>query len=129
MSNLLDWFGKFFASDVGITILSSVIPLLVSLVVLIIRLIASKIKNKNIRRLIEILPDAMEFAESSGQKGSIKLDLALSYIKDAIKNLSDEIITEYIEKAITISKSVNVHSQEGTKSVSSRISLPNGGSK
>lgn len=129
MSNLLDWFGKFFSSDVGITILSSVIPLLVSLVVLIIRLIASKIKNKNIRRLIEILPDAMEFAESSGQKGSIKLDLALSYIKDAIKNLSDEIITEYIEKAITISKSVNVHSQEGTKSVSSRISLPNGGSK
>lgn len=129
MSNLLDWFGKFFSSDVGITILSSVIPLLVSLVVLIIRLIASKIKNKNIRRLIEILPDAMEFAESSGQKGSIKLDLALSYIKDAIKNLSDEIITEYIEKAITISKSVNVHSQEGTKSVSSRISLPNGGLK
>ena len=129
MSNLLDWFGKFFSSDVGITILSSVIPLLVSLVVLIIRLIASKIKNKNIRKLIEILPDAMEFAESSGQKGSIKLDLALSYIKDAIKNLSDEIITEYIEKAITISKSVNVHSQEGTKSVSSRISLPNGGSK
>lgn len=129
MSNLLDWFGKFFSSDVGITILSSVIPLLVSLVVLIIRLIASKIKNKNIRRLIEILPDAMEFAESSGQKGSIKLDLALSYIKDAIKNLSDDIITEYIEKAITISKSVNVHSQEGTKSVSSRISLPNGGSK
>ena len=129
MSNLLDWFGKFFSSDVGITILSSVIPLLVSLVVLLIRLIASKIKNKNIRRLIEILPDAMEFAESSGQKGPIKLDLALSYIKDAIKNLSDEIITEYIEKAITISKSVNVHSQEGTKSVSSRISLPNGGSK
>lgn len=129
MSNLLDWFGKFFSSDVGITILSSVIPLLVSLVVLIIRLIASKIKNKNIRKLIEILPDAMEFAESSGQKGSIKLDLALSYIKDAIKNLSDEIITEYIEKAITISKSVNVHSQEGTKSASSRISLPNGGSK
>ena len=129
MSNLLDWFGKFFSSDVGITILSSVIPLLVSLVVLIIRLIASKIKNKNIRRLIEILPDAMEFAEASGQKGSIKLDLALSYIKDAIKNLSDDIITEYIEKAITISKSVNVHSQEGTKSVSSRISLPNGGSK
>lgn len=129
MSNLLDWFGKFFSSDVGITILSSVIPLLVSLVVLLIRLIASKIKNKNIRRLIEILPDAMEFAESSGQKGSIKLDLALSYIKDAIKNLSDDIITEYIEKAITISKSVNVHSQEGTKSVSSRISLPNGGSK
>lgn len=129
MSNLLDWFGKFFSSDVGIGILSSVIPLLVSLVVLIIRLIASKIKNKNIRKLIEILPDAMEFAESSGQKGSIKLDLALSYIKDAIKNLSDEIITEYIEKAITISKSVNVHSQEGTKSVSSRISLPNGGSK
>lgn len=129
MSNLLDWFGKFFSTDVGITILSSVIPLLVSLVVLIIRLIASKIKNKNIRRLIEILPDAMEFAESSGQKGSIKLDLALSYIKDAIKNLSDDIITEYIEKAITISKSVNVHSQEGTKSVSSRISLPNGGSK
>lgn len=129
MSNLLDWFGKFFSSDVGITIISSVIPLLVSLVVLIIRLIASKIKNKNIRRLIEILPDAMEFAESSGQKGSIKLDLALSYIKDAIKNLSDDIITEYIEKAITISKSVNVHSQEGTKSVSSRISLPNGGSK
>lgn len=129
MSNLLDWFGKFFSTDVGITILSSVIPLLVSLVVLIIRLIASKIKNKNIRRLIEILPDAMEFAESSGQKGSIKLDLALSYIKDAIKNLSDDIITEYIEKAITISKSVNVHSQEGTKSVSSRISLPNGGLK
>lgn len=129
MSNLLDWFGKFFSSDVGITILSSVIPLLVSLVVLIIRLIASKIKNKNIRRLIEILPDAMEFAESSGQKGSIKLDLALSYIKDAIKNLSDDIITQYIEKAITISKTVNVHSQEGTKSVSSRISLPNGGSK
>lgn len=129
MSNLLDWFGKFFSSDVGITILSSVIPLLVSLVVLIIRLIASKIKNKNIRRLIEILPDAMEFAESSGQKGSIKLDLALSYIKDAIKNLSDDIITEYIEKAITISKSVNVHNQEGTKSVSSRISLPKGGSK
>lgn len=129
MSNLLDWFGKFFSTDVGITILSSVIPLLVSLVVLIIRLIASKIKNKNIRRLIEILPEAMEFAESSGQKGSIKLDLALSYIKDAIKNLSDDIITEYIEKAITISKSVNVHSQEGTKSVSSRISLPNGGSK
>lgn len=129
MSNLLDWFGKFFSTDVGITILSSVIPLLVSLVVLIIRLIASKIKNKNVRRLIEILPDAMEFAESSGQKGSIKLDLALSYIKDAIKNLSDDIITEYIEKAITISKSVNVHSQEGTKSVSSRISLPNGGSK
>lgn len=129
MSNLLDWFGKFFSTDVGITILSSVIPLLVSLVVLIIRLIASKIKNKNIRRLIEILPDAMEFAESSGQSGSIKLDLALSYIKDAIKNLSDEIITEYIEKAITISKTVNVHSQEGTKSVSSRISLPNGGSK
>lgn len=129
MSNLLDWFGKFFSTDVGITILSSVIPLLVSLVVLIIRLIASKIKNKNIRRLIEILPDAMEFAESSGQKGSIKLDLALSYIKDAIKNLSDDIITEYIEKAITISKTVNVHSQEGTKSVSSRISLPNGGSK
>lgn len=129
MSNLLDWLGKFFSSDVGITILSSVIPLLVSLVVLLIRLIASKIKNKNIRRLIEILPDAMEFAESSGQKGSIKLDLALSYIKDAIKNLSDDIITEYIEKAITISKSVNVHSQEGTKSVSSRISLPNGGSK
>ena len=63
MSNLLDWFGKFFSSDVGITILSSVMPLLVSLVVLIIRLIASKIKNKNIRRLIEILPDAMEFAE------------------------------------------------------------------
>lgn len=129
MSNLLDWLGKFFSSDVGITILSSVIPLLVSLVVLLIRLIASKIKNKNIRRLIEILPDAMEFAESSGQKGSIKLDLALSYIKDAIKNLSDDIITEYIEKAITISKTVNVHSQEGTKSVSSRISLPNGGSK
>ena len=129
MSNLLDWFGKFFSSDVGITILSSVIPLLVSLVVLIIRLIASKIKNKNIRRLIEILPDAMEFAESSGQKGSIKLDLALSYIKDAIKNLSDDIITEYIEKAITISKSVNVYNQEGTKSVSSRISLPKGGSK
>lgn len=129
MSNLLDWFGKFFSSDVGITILSSVIPLLVSLVVLIIRLIASKIKNKNIRRLIEILPDAMEFAESSGQKGSIKLDLALSYIKDAIKNLSDDIITQYIEKAITISKTVNVYSQEGTKSVSSRISLPNGGSK
>lgn len=129
MSNFLDCVKEFFTSGVGVTILSAVMPLFVSAIVLLIRLIASRIKNKNIRRLIEILPDAMEFAESSGQKGSIKLDLALSYIKDAIKNLSDDIITEYIEKAITISKTVNVHSQEGTKSVSSRISLPNGGLK
>lgn len=129
MSNFLDCVKEFFTSGVGVTILSAVMPLFVSAIVLLIRLIASKIKNKNIRRLIEILPDAMEFAEKSGQSGSTKLELAINYIKNAIADLSEDIITEYIEKAIIISKSVNTHKQEETKSSSSRISLPNGGSK
>lgn len=129
MSNFLDCVKEFFTSGVGVTILSAVMPLLVSAIVLLIRLIASRIKNKNIRRLIEILPDAMEFAEKSGQSGSTKLELAINYIKNAIANLSEDIITEYIEKAIIISKSVNTHKQEETKSSLSRISLPNGGSK
>lgn len=90
-------------------IVSTLTPIFIFLVSLICSLIRSKTKNEKLRRLTEILPEAMIAAENSGGEPVEKLFCCLNYIKERVK-LSDATIVDAIENAITISKNVNVYS-------------------
>lgn len=107
MQKILEWF----ITDVGISTLTSIGTFLLALICYSIRCIANKVTNDKLRRLIEILPDALEAAEKNGGSSQQKLTFATNYITTRIKNLSIAIITDAIENGITVSKVINVRSK------------------
>lgn len=130
MSNLLDWLNAHIFNPTFVSVISALSPLIVSLLILIFRLIASRIKNESLKKLILILPEAMEFAEQTGSSPSNKLDIAANYIKQRVKKISRTEIVEFIESGITISKTINTkYTQEKSVSSESRISIPERRSK
>lgn len=114
MDKLLDWLtnptnGEFF---------SFLISALCAIVALIWDLVSVKIKNERIRRLVAILPEAMTEAEKTGGTGQEKLLFVINYVKKQIKGLTDDLITEFIERGVIISKNVNSNVQENKSSSS-----------
>lgn len=107
MQVVLNWC----ATDVGISTLISIGSFLLALICYGIRSIAKKVTNDKLRRLIELLPDALEAAEQNGGSAQQKLTFATNYLTKRIKGLSIETITDAIENGITISKTVNVRGQ------------------
>ena len=104
MQAFLDWC----RSDVGISTLTSLGTFLLALICYAIRSLAKKVTNDKLRRLIELLPDALESAENNGGSAQQKLTFATDYLTNRIKGLPIETITDAIENGITISKTVNV---------------------
>lgn len=120
MQSFLDWC----ASDVGISTLTSIGTFLLALICYGIRCLAKKVTNDRLRRLIEILPDALEAAENNGGSAQQKLTFATEYLTKRIKGLPVDVITDAIENGITISKTVNVRSKSTSvdKNTSSKSS-------
>ena len=112
---------EFLKSPQGIEIISSAVMILVTIIAVILRGIAANCKNQKLVRLIEILPDALEFAEAQGGEPDIKLENAYKYVLERIKGISLSTIIDAIENGITISKNINVNSKSLNESAVSKI--------
>lgn len=112
-------------------VVTELLSLFILCLILVFKLVASGVKNEKLKKLILILPDALEYAERNGTNPSSKLDLCVEYIQERIKKLSRSIIVDFIESGVAISKSdVNrEYSQESLASSESRISIPEKRSK
>lgn len=97
----------FVNSELFKTILGVTMPFISAIIIVVCRLIASRVKNEKLRRLISVLPEAMITAERNGGSSTDKLNFAVSFVKEKIKGLSTAIIKDFIENAISISKNVN----------------------
>ena len=71
------------------------------------RWLSNKLDSKKLKEVINLLPEAMLFAEKMGGDASTKLDNAISYIQDCVKNVSKSTIATAIESGIVISKNIN----------------------
>lgn len=107
----MDKFLSWCTTDVGISTLTSLGTFLLAIICYGIRCIACKVSNDKLKRLIEIVPDALEDAEKLGGSAQQKLTHAIEYVTKRIKGLPIEVITDAIEKGITVSKTVNLKSK------------------
>lgn len=93
----------FFESGVGFHILY------MSLYVLsiIFSIVASKCNNGKMKKVLMVLPEAMEWAEFQGDTPEKKLELCVEYITNRVKHVSDSFIIKLIEPYIKMTKNVN----------------------
>lgn len=116
MAQFLEWV----QTPQGYSTIAAIGLFLINLISALIRYGCIKSENNKIQRLIEILPEAMQYAENQGGSAQQKLSIAVDYITKRIKGLSLEIITDAIEKGIVTSKTININSTSGRKEESTK---------
>lgn len=81
------------------------------------RWLSNKVDSKRLKALINLLPEAMTFAEQEGGSAAEKLNNAIDYIQDELK-LPRKTIVDYIENGIIISKTINKENKNMKSTVS-----------
>lgn len=110
---------EFFSTPLGISIASIVASIILILLSLLFKFIASKISNTKIKKLFTIASDACIYAEKLGGSASEKYENAVEYIKNNL-SASNSDIDNAIETIMNATFVVN--SKSSYKSISSSTS-------
>lgn len=118
----MEQFINFITNETFLQVLGALSPLFVFLVGLLCSTIASKVKNEKLKRLFQLVPEAMIFAEKNAVGAEEKLSVAVEYLLSRIKGVNKQTIVNAIETVIPATKQVNVSSTSKTSvhSISTR---------
>lgn len=83
------------------------IYLVLEIIAKICSMISGNIKNAKYKKVLNLLPDALEYAETNGTSAENKLALCIEYIQGVIKGFSSKELTTFINNYIDMTKNVN----------------------
>jgi hypothetical protein len=82
--------------------------LVIGLIAIVCKIIASKTKSKSLKKLMEVLPSILLEAEVRGGTPADKLSYAVTKILETVKGITEKEAINAVEQGITISKTINV---------------------
>lgn len=96
---------------------SNLIALVItSSVIMIFSAIANRIKDPKLKKIMQIIPRAIIYAEKMGGSGNEKLAIAIDYVKSTGVCTNSDKITNYIEDYLILTKNVNISTSSGNSS-------------